>query len=132
MNDPQRVLAEGIARYERARFHLISRTETTARLVKPKRFNWGEFLLMLPLYLIEYYFQGDRAVDLSVDERGKLHVKKGHATREEVASLVAAPVRVVNSDPSPAEQVRQLAELRAGGLVTEEEYETKRKQLLGL
>jgi hypothetical protein len=43
-----------------------------------------------------------------------------------------APAAAADGALDPADQIRKLASLRDDGLITAEEYEEKKKQLLGL
>lgn len=64
------------------------------------------------------------------------------ATADEVAQIVRSrlgatgppPTAVPSAPaaPSPADQVRELAKLRDEGMLSEEEFETKRREILGL
>jgi hypothetical protein len=70
-------LDQEVDRYVRAGFRVVSRTPTTAQLVRPKTFNMGcailGFLFLLAgllLYLLYYVSKRDSTVYLTVDELG--------------------------------------------------------------
>jgi hypothetical protein len=76
------ILEPEIERYIVAGYRLQIRTTTTAQLVKPKSFDVGcaifglLFLLVgLLIYLLMYLAQKDKAVYLSVDDQGVIHVR---------------------------------------------------------
>jgi Short C-terminal domain/Domain of unknown function (DUF4429) len=55
------------------------------------------------------------------------------AVREHIENYIAARSGVTASTPAdPAEQIRKLAQLRDEGLLTEDEFQAKKTQLLGL
>lgn len=73
------ILQKEINGYVRRGFRVMSQTDTSAQLVKPKKFSflWAMlwFLLLgigLLIYLIYYWSQKDQTVYLSVDERGRV------------------------------------------------------------
>jgi hypothetical protein len=78
------VLEAVVAQYVSEGFTTVNRTANSARLVKPKKFNWWLALLGLDpkgdltfIYLIYYaLFAKNRIVSLSVDETGTLHAHK--------------------------------------------------------
>ena len=74
------ILDKEIERYIRSGYRVVSRTPTTAQLVKPKGFSiiiaFLAFLILivgLVLYLLWYLAKRDSQVYLTVDERGKVH-----------------------------------------------------------
>jgi len=73
------ILQREISRYLKRGFRVVSQTETTAQLVKPKSFSflWAFlWLLMLGVglivYLIYYWSKRDETVYLEVDELGRV------------------------------------------------------------
>ncbi len=81
MSQSQRteLLQQEITKYVRKGFHVVSQTETTAQLVKPKNFSllWALlwFLLFgigLIIYLIWYWSRRDQTVYLEVSPMGKI------------------------------------------------------------
>lgn len=89
--DEQRraILDREVDKYVRKGFRVISRTDTTAQLVKPKSFNrillliFGLFSLVgvgIPFllgYIIGYaVLVKDQSAYLTVDERGHVHARK--------------------------------------------------------
>lgn len=78
------VLDREIDKYVRAGFRVVSRTPTTAQLVKPKEFSMFIALLGflflfvgLVLYMLIYMAEKDQTVYLSVDEQGNIHATAG-------------------------------------------------------
>lgn len=74
------ILDREVSKYVKRGFRVISRTNTTAQLVKPKKFSflWAVlwFLLFgvgLLIYLFYYVSKKDETVYLEVDQQG--HVK---------------------------------------------------------
>ena len=74
-------LQEHIGWYVRQGYRVASQTETTAQLVKPKRFSFvwalGWFLLFgigLIVYLLYYAAKKDKAIYLTVQADGTVHV----------------------------------------------------------
>jgi hypothetical protein len=51
---------------------------------------------------------------------------QSHLTRH------AAPSKRLSSPPSPAEEIKKLAELRDSGILTEEQFSAKKRQILAL
>ena len=74
------ILERKIAEYINKGFRLQSRSDTTAQLIKPKKFSfllaalgllfWG---LGLILYLLYFWSRKDQVVFLQVDAQGKIH-----------------------------------------------------------
>lgn len=69
-----------IQRYVRNGYRVVSRTPTTAQLIRPKTFSvvaaifWTLILLVgLLIYLLIYAAQSDEAVYLTVDDYGRVH-----------------------------------------------------------
>lgn len=72
-------LEQAIAKYVRQGYRVVSRTDTTAQLIKPKEFGCMLVLLTfftLGLALILYWLQKDPAVYLAVDELGRISARK--------------------------------------------------------
>jgi hypothetical protein len=68
-----------VSKYVRSGYRVVSRTATTAQLVKPKRFNFliafiGFMFIVagLILYVLYYMAQRDQTIYLTVDEAGKV------------------------------------------------------------
>ena len=67
-----------VSKYVRDGYRVQSQTDTTAQLIKPKKFSWLIFLVLLLIvgfgiiYLIYYLVKKDKAVYLTVDEFGKV------------------------------------------------------------
>ena len=53
-------------------------------------------------------------------------------TREEPDETTAAPAPPVASEPEYVGELERLAELRERGILTDEEFEAKKKQILGI
>ena len=73
------ILDREIKRYVKRGFRVISRTDTTAQLVKPKKFSffWAFiwFLVLIVgfvIYLLYYVSKKDETIYLEVDERGRI------------------------------------------------------------
>jgi hypothetical protein len=81
---PSAILEAVVAQYVSEGFTAVNLTANSARLVKPKKFNWWLALLGLEpkgdvtfIYLLYYVlFAKNRIVSLSVDEAGRVHAKK--------------------------------------------------------
>jgi hypothetical protein len=74
------VLDAEIAKYIRQGYRVISRTPTTAQLVKPKKLSllWAIFWAIVGLgfglliYLVWYFIKSDQTVYLTVDAQGRI------------------------------------------------------------
>ena len=73
------ILDAEVMKYVRMGYEVRARTQTTAQLVKPKKFSfiWALvwFLLFgigLIIYLLYYWGKRDQAIYLEVDERGTI------------------------------------------------------------
>jgi hypothetical protein len=67
------VLQREIHRFIQQGYRVVSQTDTTAQLVKPKRFSLLWFFLLLGLFYIPFYlFARDKTVYLTVDPLGRL------------------------------------------------------------
>ena len=82
IDDPTReaILDREVAAYVRRGYRVISRTPTTAQLLKPKTFSLilafiGLLIAVVGLliYLIFYFASRDSQVYLTVDVNGKIH-----------------------------------------------------------
>jgi len=74
-----KILDKAVRKYARRGYRVESKTDTTAQLVKPKKFSflWAVlwFLLLgvgLIVYLIYYWAKRDDQVYLEVNEQGKI------------------------------------------------------------
>lgn len=79
MEQRRAILEEEIRKYVKKGFQVVSRTDLTAQLVKPKKFSglWAllwflVFGVGLIIYLIYYGTKRDEQVYLEVDEKGKV------------------------------------------------------------
>ena len=72
------ILEDAIQRYQKGGFHLVSRTDTSAQLYRPKQFSCCLAIILvflvigIILYLIYYLTKKDDSVFLEVDEYGAL------------------------------------------------------------
>jgi hypothetical protein len=74
------VLDAEVAKYIRQGYRVISRTPTTAQLVKPKKLSllWAIFWAIVGLgfgllfYIAWYYIKSDKTVYLTVDAQGRI------------------------------------------------------------
>lgn len=62
-------LRDRVEHWTRQGYRVVSETSSSAQLVKPKRFNPAEFLVM-PIYLFEYLGQRELQVYLSLQSDG--------------------------------------------------------------
>jgi hypothetical protein len=71
------ILLREIAGYVKKGYRVLSQTDTTAQLVKPKRFScfWA-IVGILIIYLIWYWSRKDLLVYLSIDPSGKVTATK--------------------------------------------------------
>lgn len=79
----QEILLQEIEKYVKRGFRVVSQTETTAQLIKPKRFNFWlalilflVFILPLIIYIFWHISRKDKTVYISVDEVGNIKIKK--------------------------------------------------------
>ena len=79
LEERKAILDREVTRYVRRGFRVQSRTDTTAQLIKSKKFSlfWSVFWLMLLIlpfvvYLLVYLASRDKQVYLQVDEYGKI------------------------------------------------------------
>ncbi len=78
------ILDEEVARWVRNGFQLVSRTDTTAQLIKPKKLSCGILLLSLVLWLVligifitaiilfAYFLGKPESIYLQVNEQGRI------------------------------------------------------------
>ena len=79
LEERKAILDAEVTRFVRRGFRVQSRTDTTAQLVKPKKFSLGWAVIWLlcavfpfVVYLLWYAAKKDEQVYLQVDERGKV------------------------------------------------------------
>ena len=78
LDERRAILQREINSYIRRGFRVVSQTDTTAQLVKPKHFSlfWAIILTFLIvgiiLYLLYYLTKRDEVVYLEVDEQGRM------------------------------------------------------------
>ena len=79
MSQRKYILDAEVRRWVKGGFHVVSETDTTARLVKPKTFSvfWAlvSFLVLivgLVIYLIYYMSKKEETVSLEVDAYGRV------------------------------------------------------------
>ena len=77
------ILSREIKKYVRRDFRVISRTDTTTQLVKPKKFSflWALFWLImfgvgLIFYLIYYLAKKDEVIYIEVESSGEVTIAK--------------------------------------------------------
>jgi len=71
------LLQKEIHHYIRKGYHVISQTDTTAQLLKPKKFSLFWCIIMLGiLYLPFYWASKDKTVYIEVIETGKVNKHK--------------------------------------------------------
>ena len=63
--------------------------------------------------------------------QGKVGMKEDFSSREE-PSEQASPAPVATSEPEYVGELERLAQLREQGILSEEEFEAKKKQILGI
>jgi hypothetical protein len=65
--------------------------------------------------------------------QSKLGTKEDFSSREEPAeAAAAAPAPAANDEPEYVGELKRLAQLRDQGIITNEDFEAKKKQLLGI
>lgn len=146
---PRAVLDRAVEAMTRSRMHALeARSEnslTFVRREKPSTFAAIFLLLLFILPGILYLMFGSRMVRATLavfaGEAGGSRIVVGGDDRWTVARLTewARGLRLepagteaaeVDAPDNPIDQIRRLAELRDAGLVTPEEFEAKRKDLL--
>jgi len=83
IEERQAILNREIQKFVKRGFRVTARTDTTAQLVKPKKFSllwailWFLFFgIGLIIYLLYYAAKKDETIYLDVDERGKVKYTK--------------------------------------------------------
>lgn len=67
------ILQREIGRYVRKGFRVMSQTETTAQLLKPKKFSLIWFFLLLGIFYLPFYIaKKDKSIYLEVSAVGKI------------------------------------------------------------
>jgi hypothetical protein len=65
--------------------------------------------------------------------QSRLGTKEDFSSREEPAeAAAAAPAPAANDEPEYVGELKRLAQLRDQGIITNEDFEAKKKQLLGI
>ena len=64
--------------------------------------------------------------------QSSLGAKEDFSSREEPAEAAAAPAPAANDEPEYVGELKRLAQLRDQGIITNEDFEAKKKQLLGI
>jgi hypothetical protein len=65
--------------------------------------------------------------------QSRLGTKEDFSSREEPAeAAAAAPAPAANDEPEYMGELKRLAQLRDQGIITNEDFEAKKKQLLGI
>ena len=65
--------------------------------------------------------------------QSRLGAKEDFSSREESAeAAAAAPAPAANDEPEYVGELERLAQLRDQGIITNEDFEAKKKQLLGI
>jgi hypothetical protein len=65
--------------------------------------------------------------------QSRLGTKEDFSSREEPAEAVAAaPAPAANDEPEYVGELQRLSQLRDQGIITNEDFEAKKKQLLGI
>jgi hypothetical protein len=65
--------------------------------------------------------------------QSKTGAKEDFSSREEPAeAATAAPAPAANDEPEYVGELKRLAQLRDQGIITNEDFEAKKKQLLGI
>jgi hypothetical protein len=79
IEDRRAVLQQAIAHYTQSGYRVVSQTDTTAQLVKPRVFSclWSVlwflcFGIGLVLYILYYLSKRDAVIFVSVDENGRV------------------------------------------------------------
>ena len=82
LEERKHILTQEIAKYSKKGWHVVSQTDTTAQLLKPKRFSflWAVlwtfvFGVGLLIYLFYHWAKKEQTLYLTVDENGHLHRK---------------------------------------------------------
>ena len=71
--DRSGILEKEVRKYVRQGYRVTSRTDTTAQLVKPKKFSFFWFCVgVIILYLAYYMAKKDKTIYLEVDKVGRI------------------------------------------------------------
>jgi hypothetical protein len=74
--DRRAILEKEIYSYVRRGYRVLSQTETSAQLVKPKKFSLLWCILFFGIFYIVYYMaKKDKTVWLTIDALGNIHKK---------------------------------------------------------
>ena len=69
-------LQREVRKYVSRGYRVVSQTDTTAQLVKPKRFSLLWFFILLGILYVPFYlFARDRQVYLEVDKYGRVRTR---------------------------------------------------------
>ncbi len=74
---------------------------------------------------------GIKSIELDDNDRAII-AREGGAPGAEPVQPAAPPVAQAGPEPSYLDELERLADLRDRGIISEEDFETKKKQLLGL
>ena len=74
---------------------------------------------------------GIESIDLTDEDKAAVGAEGGQAAEPQPAAA-AAPAPAPEAQPSYLDELDQLAQLRDAGVITDEDFEAKKKQLLGL
>jgi hypothetical protein len=75
---------------------------------------------------------GIKSIELDDNDRAIITAEEGQAAPEAPPAQTAPPVAPAEPEPSYLDELERLADLRDKGVISEEEFEAKKKQLLGL
>jgi hypothetical protein len=75
---------------------------------------------------------GIKSIELDDNDRAIITAEEGQAAPAAPPVGAAPPVAPPEPEPSYLDELERLAGLRDSGIITEEEFEAKKKQLLGL
>ena len=73
LEERREILEKEIRKYVKRGYQVASRTDTTAQLIKPKKFSLFWFCVgLIILYLAYYMWKRDKTVYLEVDKLGRI------------------------------------------------------------
>jgi hypothetical protein len=75
---------------------------------------------------------GIKSIELDDNDRAIITAQEDQAAPVDPPAQAAPPVAPAEPEPSYLDELERLAGLRDQGIITEEEFEAKKKQLLGL
>jgi hypothetical protein len=75
---------------------------------------------------------GIKSIELDDNDRAIITAEEGQAAPAAQPAQAAPPVAPPEPEPSYLDELERLAGLRDKGIISEEEFEAKKKQLLGL